>query len=395
MTNEDTVLCLCAQSKLNSNEVEYLEEIITTKLDWQVIYRSAAQNGLLPFLHNTLKKYPDIIPDTIITALKKYSFNNCARNLLQTAALVKIVTQFQTENIFAIPFKGPLLSILLYDDIGLRSFGDLDILISCDDILRAHEVLLTLNYLPELQLTPRKLLRYANHEDNLSFVNSDNQVVVELHWDLAGAYLASPLPIQNLVTTPNQFNVSDCSMHGIANEYLLVYLCVHGAKHKWERLEWISSLAALLKKNRNLDWSTIFSFATEIQCRRMLFLGLLLARNLFTSNIPNSILESIHSDKRMAALEDDIMADLFPEEANNSSSPLKNRFSFFHIWVRDNLQDSLRYQARLFFRPTNVDWQRYPLPADLCFLHYLIRPFRLSWEGINRILHKPGQKQSG
>ncbi len=295
-----------------------------------------------------------------------------------------MVLEFQEEHIVAIPFKGPLLSILLYDDVGQRSFGDLDILIACNDILRAYEVLLALNYLPELQLTPQKLLRYATHEDNLSFIHSDNKVVVELHWDLAGAYLASPLLIRELEIIPNQFNVSGCPMPGIANEHLLVYLCVHGAKHKWERLEWISSLAVLLRKSQDLDWSTIFSFAEKIQCRRMLFLGLLLARNIFQSNIPDSTLKLMNRDKRMVALEDDILAGLFPEESNNSSSPLKKRFSFFHIRVRDNLQDSLRYQTRLFFRPTNVEWQTIHLSARLSFLYFLIRPFRLLIDAIRK-----------
>jgi hypothetical protein len=272
----------------------------------------------------------------------------------------------------------PFLLFCQTGQVFRRSSGDRR-LISCKDILPAYQTLLALDYSPELPLTPQKLARYASHEDKLSFFNSASKVIVELHWDIAGAYLANPLPIEDLKRIPDQFSISGCSMPGIENGNLLVYLCVHGAKHKWERLEWIRSTAVLLHKSPDMDWEAVLLFAEKKQCTRMLFLGLLLAHNLFKAELPAYVLQMIREDTRLAALEADVMEGLFHDRKDGSVALLNKRFSFFHMKVRDTLLDSLRYQLRLFFRPSNVEWALVDIPAPLSFLYFLIRPFRLGF----------------
>jgi len=35
----------------------------------------------------------------------------------------------------------------------------------------------------------------------------------------------------------------------------LVLICIHGAKHFWERLMWIADVAALISRQTAINWS--------------------------------------------------------------------------------------------------------------------------------------------
>jgi len=232
--------------------------------------------------------------------------------------------------------------IIRIQHISLRSYGDLDILIKHSDIQKAYDILLSSGYAPELSLTPEKLLKYAAHEDNLSFFQKGNRVIIELHWDLSGSYLARPLTLQRLQNNLQTITISGIQASSMSDEYLLVYLCVHGAKHKWERLEWICGVASHLRSAQRLDWEAVLDFADELQCKRMLFLGLSLCHTLLNAEFPDLILEEITQDTNLPGLVSDVHSSLFPLASDLSTSHIKKRFSSFHMKVRDNYADSLR-----------------------------------------------------
>jgi hypothetical protein len=45
--------------------------------------------------------------------------------------------------------------------------------------------------------------------------------------------------------------------------------------------------------------------------------------------------------------------------------------------VRDHCSEKIRHIIQTVMRPTKEDWRRFPLPASISFLHYLLRPARL------------------
>jgi hypothetical protein len=90
-------------------------------------------------------------------------------------------------------------------------------------------------------------------------------------------------------------------VRGLAPEYLLIILCVHGSKHAWERLKWIADVAELLRAQQ-LNWKRVFSTATKWKCRRMLLLGLELANRLMETPLPPDVLNEISADHDVAML---------------------------------------------------------------------------------------------
>lgn len=377
--NETQLLLYCTRPAITETESCHIGKLIQNELDWEYLLRAASQHALLPLFCSRIKQYfPDFLPKDVAKQLKQLFFSYSPRTLLQTGSLLQILDLFQKHDVSSLPFKGPVLAQALYGDMALRSFADLDILIPSGDLQKTYDLLLSVDYSPELQLTPQELGRYSRHEDNLSFVHQSKNVVIELHWDLAGLYLSRPLIYEKLQVDFTTVDLSGHMVNTLSDEHLLVYLCVHGSKHIWERLEWICGVAWLISQKPEPNWQAIFEFAEELQCKRMVFLGILLTHRLFDVELPVTIQHKITVDKRLPRLAKKVCAALFPVDDNDSGQTEKKRFSFFHILIRDNTIDSLRYLCRLCFRPTNVEWQTVRLPARLAFLYYLLRPLRLA-----------------
>ena len=60
--------------------------------------------------------------------------------------LSTLLRNFKAAGIPAIPYKGPALAATAYGNVGLRVFGDLDILIQKEDVPRAADMMTALGY---------------------------------------------------------------------------------------------------------------------------------------------------------------------------------------------------------------------------------------------------------
>src|SRR6202040_305868 len=82
----------------------------------------------------------------------------------------------------------------------------------------------------------------------------------------------------------------------------LILICVHGAKHFWERLVWIADVAALISAKQPPDWSRAMLAAREVGAERILLLGLRLASDVLGAQLPAQLEPSVQSDRTVAKL---------------------------------------------------------------------------------------------
>src|SRR5208282_5338116 len=94
------------------------------------------------------------LPTEIGHSLRSAYEANLRRSLWFTAELVRIMQHFERRQLRAVPYKGPVLAQALYRDLGLRSFSDLDFLISPRDFERAKQALAEVGYHPSTDLRP-------------------------------------------------------------------------------------------------------------------------------------------------------------------------------------------------------------------------------------------------
>ncbi len=142
---------------------------------------------------------------------------------------------------------------MAYGDLSLRQFGDLDILIHKRDLLRAKELLISQGY--QLKLTDAQEAAHIYSYCTLPFVRTNGKILVELHWALTGKHWPFPFDFDRLRAHLIPVSCGEAQLFSLRPEDLLLFLCVHGAKHHWERLMWICDVAALVRVQQQMDWS--------------------------------------------------------------------------------------------------------------------------------------------
>jgi hypothetical protein len=262
-------------------------------------------------------------------------------------------------------------------------------------MLKAKEVLMSHGYHPGLDLTAGEEAAYLESHHDYKFVRSKDSVVVEIQWGVTQWSFAFPFDFEDAWKDRQVISLAGASVLNIAPEILLLMLCVHGAKHRWEQLKWICDIAEMVDTYREkLDWDRLIDQACTLGGERMLLLGLFLAHDLLGAGLPEETLESIHNDPQVKLLAGQVSKQLFHEASN--AGRLGDEPPFFYWKSRERLRDKLallsRYFPEYFFRvmiPNKRDYAVLRLPSFLSTSYYLIRPVRLVWEHWSSVLRRP------
>jgi hypothetical protein len=83
---------------------------------------------------------------------------------------------------------------------------------------------------------------------------------------------------------------------------LIHFLCLHGAKHAWGRLNWLADLVWFGHRYPNFDWTGLLEHAAQSGTRRMTLVGLALARELWDMPLPSAVLQQLETDPRVQEL---------------------------------------------------------------------------------------------
>ncbi len=374
---EVELILSCSRTRLDNRLTDHVLSLLKEEIDWDDVIRIAVAHRVMPLLFINLQKtHSRSIPQTTLKKLKTYYYTNLQHSLTIAGELVELIALFQEKNISFIPFKGPALAESVYGDSALRQFADLDILVGKKDISTMYQLLLSLDYRPEIDLTAAQLIAYAKTEYSLSLYNMDTKVTVELHWNLTGRYTTYPMVMDHFDGHFESTTFSGAPIRQMPVEDLLMYLCIHGSKDCWCNLDSICCVAELVGARSDIDWGRVMELADQIRCRRMLDVGLLLAHHLLAAPIPSRVLEVIETDPIAMKITTKVTETLFIQK----NKRINSNFSLFHFNIRESLCDRARYLLYLLFVPSRRDWGIFPLPTNLTFLYYPLRPLRLAGE---------------
>jgi hypothetical protein len=160
----------------------------------------------------------------------------------------------------------------------------------------------------------------------------------------------------------------------LSTEDLIVYLSMHGAKHLWRALEWISSLGELIRSAESIAWNTVVTRAEKAHATRMLALGLRLAENVSRVEIPAEVLRTVDRDESSKQMAQNILLEIFDAPTAAASTET----NLYNLKIMDRKRDALVSALRAIFIPTMTDWSTLNLPPALHSLYYAYRPLRLS-----------------
>jgi hypothetical protein len=157
-----------------------------------------------------------------------------------------------------------------------------------------------------------------------------------------------------------------------------VYLCVHGAKHAWERIEWIGGVAELLRSQRVTDWDRVRRSTERLSADRALGSGLQLVTELFDVATPTIALRGDRSARAAAGA---IAKRIRRAPGTIPGALTRLRHS---VRVDERLRDRVWRVWSMFFEATLSERTAVPLPRALSLGYYLVRPMSIVMRRLRR-----------
>ena len=352
-----------------------LRSLLQQQINWDYLFATAQAHGLLPLLHKHLTSVAgDLVPGHFLSRLKRESVANSQNVLHLIGKQLRVYKLFKENAIPIALFKGPLLAQMAYGEISLRQAGDIDVLIARQHFDRARNLLESLGYEMSPRLTPAQLASHLSNHCEIQFMRDEWFTVVDLHWELAPRSFVFKVKAEEVLSRLQSVSLAGTTVETFSAEDLVLYQAMHGAKHLWRRLEWISSLAESVRASSTLNWDTVVERASQARATRMLGLGLRLVEEFSDVRIPAHVLGTIDSDREMQQMSRSIRAQLFTTYGAAGSTET----NLYNLRVMDRKRDALISAVRAIFVPTLPDWQALALPSPLHSLYYAYRPLRLS-----------------
>ena len=371
---EHELLLCCARTDAPAELAARIRELAATNVDWDYLALLARRHSIIPLLYRQLERHAsELVPRTYLAKLKLNYQENSARNTILTAELCHLIKLFGDNGIDAIPYKGPALAIFAYNNLALRRFVDLDIIVKKSDVPHARDLLLGEGYEPTKSLTNAQQDLLLRTQHNVQFSRDNRRLLLELHWEVAPHLFASSVQETELWQNLTTIDVNGTPMKTLSADDLLFSLCVHGSRHLWERLGWICDVAELIRRHE-LNWPALLQRASDTDTERMFLLGLHLAHKLLQAELPAEVKQRCAADPRLESLAANVIQHLFngPTHIPATSTEIFK----YNIGVRKSLAARARYFVHM-LRPTDSDFGARSLPARLSFAYYLVRPFRL------------------
>jgi hypothetical protein len=372
---ENELILHIARRELDADQRAELRRLLRQPLNWDYLHAIAHAHGLSPLLQKHLSAVgSDLVPGHFLSRLKREAVANSQTVLHLIGKQLRVYKLFKEHGIPAALFKGALLSQMAYGEISLRQAGDIDLLIERQHFDRARLLLESLGYRMYPHLTPAQLASHLNYHCELAFVRDDWFTVVDLHWELAPRSFVFKVKVNEVMSRLQTIWLGGTRAETFSDEDLVLYQAMHGAKHLWRRLEWISALAESLRAMPSVSWNTIVERATTARATRILGLGLRLVEQFSEVNVPSHVLAVVDTDgamQRMAAgIRDQLFTTFGPADSTETN--------LYNLRVMDRKRDALVAALRAIFVPTLPGWQSLALPAPLHSLYYVYRPLRLS-----------------
>src|ERR1017187_2609533 len=245
--DEFDLLCALAGADPPAERIQRIAAWSLFSVDWDEFLRLAERHGVLPLAARNLIDHARALPPETERVLRSAYEANLRRSLWFGAAGGRSMQHFERRQLCAVPYKGPVLAQSLYHDLGLRSFSDLDFLISPADFERAKQVLAEIGYRPAADLTPAVERLWLRTGYERAFDSAAGKNLVEVQWALLPYFYGVDLGVEDLMARDGRTVVGGCEVPCLAPEDSLLVLCLHAAKHLWTRLIWLSDIAETLR----------------------------------------------------------------------------------------------------------------------------------------------------
>jgi hypothetical protein len=359
-----------------------------SSVNWGHLLRLGLTHRIIPVLNQKITQTLDHpIHLEIEKDLANYIRSHRKEVLRMTFESLRLFDILKQQDVQALLYKGPLLALLAYGDTNLRSFDDLDILVTDEDYFKVRTILQHHGYItpPYIALSAEAEDRFRHYFGEYPMVREKTGICLDIHRRPLGngdLTLFGNLPqLWNRLIT---ITIAGKEIQTFSHSDLLIYLCMNGFKDGWEILRSVCDVAGILQRQaEHLEWDYILSETRQLKIDRILGFGLLLAHQLLEAPIPEVVLAHIKRDRSTTWLVDRVCRKFMYEfETLKSRNPIEALIlkwvglkygSARRKYVFGSIERVIKFSLAINYRDTDI----IQLPKPLHFLYYLIRPLRI------------------
>ena len=265
------------QSRLFKSDFKRLLECSRFHGVSAVLYIDAKKNHLLK-----------VFPDVYSKELHEEHLKLALKSIYLYEQLDSILSLFVEQGIPVILLKGAHLAREAYDNLGMRSMGDVDLLVRKEDLEKVEALLLSLGYAPD---DKHRVVCDRNH--HFAYRKKAN-ISIEVHWTLHWSCLKG-MDIEALWSRACLSQYFKQGVFVLSPEDLLLHLCLHSALHVQNiRLRMIYDLKVVLEKlGPNIDFEVLRQRAKEWKVDGSVYVFLRLAKELLGAELKDDKLTGI------------------------------------------------------------------------------------------------------
>ena len=252
---EERFVLALARTQLDDEQIREVNEIAGRKIDWQRVFIISNLHDVSGLVYYTLKKHDltRLVPEDFEESLRLKYYDNAVRNIAAEKAVNKLSDIIDNKVVF---IKGADLFQSLYPSTGIRSMGDIDILVEKEHAEDVWYSLLQNGFTSkEGQQIQYRSEMHENLCSHLPQLHSDT-FVAEVHWNIFGIgklYPLSKIAFETAVRVRGNIYV-------LSNEMKLIHLCNHFRRHLMSgaSLRHLCDINELMQKHEDeINWTEI------------------------------------------------------------------------------------------------------------------------------------------
>ncbi len=303
--NEERFMLNAARLDLSDENIALLIDLSRKDIDWNLLSKKASFHGVSTFIYYSLKKHnlTYLLPPGVLNKFKEdyYKLALKNENLIKK---INEISEIVKDKIILL--KGGYLVNNLYPNIGIRSMGDIDILVEKERAAHVWNILKSNGFVrhgPYRQSTAKltvhnKIVQF-HHLDVLRSENCDVEVHSNLfeHHDF---FHVTERALQKSVSIN-----SNNTLHRLSNEFFLIHLCSHFYLHNYLHKQMGKNLRMLcdinefiLERDHDIDWNEIDEICSDPELKSRISTTLTYAYHFLQTPIPsNFIIKNLINEK--------------------------------------------------------------------------------------------------
>ncbi|MGE0090666.1 MAG: nucleotidyltransferase family protein [Bacteroidales bacterium] len=367
------LIILLSQDKPDKSEISSLVK----NMNWNLFIDLVLKHRMVSHIYKYSQLLEEFIPSEVVETIKQFKLDQSGKSLSYTAFLIQIHQHLVENTIPHCFFKGPLLSLELYQDVGFRNFGDIDILVEKKNVEKAKQIIESLGFsciYPRIKLTDRQRKINYTLSHHYHFKHQHKNSDIELHWSITNPQSFFGKNTSEIIENTEKIKITNIIVPYISKIDNLVFLAAHGSIHQWYRLFWLKDFSVLLSKTNLKDLEMAFILSKSLKLEKCFLQACQMSHIIYKTEMP-SFLKSTKKEEYLIQIP---LKSIYLNELKQQG--LKGKFMY--VFYRLKLKPSIKYYFDLIYRlRTHLsDWETLKIPNRLFFLYYIFRPFLLIYK---------------